>query len=321
MTQSSDENNCKYTFTVFIPTFDRAHTLGRALQSVEDQTFKDLEVVIIDDGSWDNTRNLVQEWQERAWFPIQYHWQKNQGKHIAHNTALDYARGFFFVLLDSDDMLHSRALERLKYHWDAIPDKEKEKFAGVEGLCVDSQGNVSRDKYPSDIMDANYLEIAKKYNVMGDKKNAIRTQVLRQFPYPRFEGERHMRDDLIWKRISMHYKFRYINEPIQIIEYQPDGLSADVFSLRMRNPQGFRFYYLEEINTYLFLTRRYLKFKYHAKFVRYSLHCSVSFRQQYREVSSKFLWMISVPRGVIGWLEDRTRIRYRKLRKAICSRS
>ena len=313
MIQFSDKNDWAYTFTIFIPTFNRAHTLGRALQSVHDQTFKDLEVIVIDDGSLDNTRNLVREWQERAWFPLQYYWQKNQGKHVAHNNALKYARGFFFVLLDSDDMLHPKALERLKYHWDTIPDKEKEGFAGVEGLCVDSRGNVSRDRYPSDVMDADYLEIAKKYNIMGDKKNAIRTQILRQFPYPHFDGERHIRDDLIWKRISRRYKFRYINEPIQIIEYQPDGLSADVFSLRMRNPRGFRFYFLEEINTYSSLTGRYLRFKYHAKFVRYSLHCKIGFLQQYREVNSKCMWMLSLPRGIIGWLEDRGKMLYKKI--------
>ena len=311
MKKTADEKNCIYTFTVFIPTFNRAHTLGRALQSINDQTFKDLELIIIDDGSQDDTRDLAKEWQRRAWFPIQYHWQENQGKHVAHNNALKYAKGFFFVLLDSDDMLQAKALERIKYHWDTIPDKEKDRFAGIEGLCVDNQGKVFGNRYPTDVMDSNYLEITKKYNVRGDKKNAIRSQVLLQFPYPHFEGERHMRDDLIWKRISMHYKFRYVNEPIQIVEYQPDGLSADVFSLRMRNPQGFRFYFLEEINTHSSLTRKYLRFKYHAKFVRYSLHCKVGFLQQYREVRLKLLWMVSIPRGIIGWLKDRAKMWYK----------
>jgi glycosyltransferase involved in cell wall biosynthesis len=320
MTQSSDENTCKYTFTVFIPTFNRAHTLDRALQSAEDQTFKDLEVVIIDDGSWDNTRNLVQEWQERAWFPIQYHWQKNQGKHIAHNTALDYARGFFFVLLDSDDRLHSTALERLKYHWEAIPDEEKEKFAGVEGLCMDSDGAISGSLYPQKVMDSNYLEITKKYDVTGEKKNAIRTEVLRKFRYPHFEGERHIRDDIIWKRISHHYKFRYINEVIQIIEYQADGLSADVFSMRMSNPRGFRHCFLEEINLNSALTRKYLLLRYHSKFVRYSLHCKVGFFRQYGEVRSKSLWLLSIPKGIVGWLEDRIRMLFRSSRKSLGNR-
>lgn len=313
MIKPANENNHIYTFTVFIPTFNRAHTLDRALHSINTQTFKDLEVVIIDDGSQDDTRNLVREWHDRAWFPFQYHWQENQGKHVAHNNALKYAKGFFFVLLDSDDMLHAQALERIKYHWDTIPDKEKDRFAGVEGLCIDAQGKVYGNRYPTDVMDSNYLEITRKYNVRGDKKNGIRMQVLRQFPYPRFDGERHVRDDLIWKRISMQYKFRYINEPLQIVEYQPDGLSSDVFSMRMRNPRGFRFYFLEEINTYSSFTRKYLRFKYHAKFVRYSLHCNVGFLQQCREVRLKFLWMVSIPRGIIGWLKDRVKMRYKKI--------
>jgi hypothetical protein len=157
-------------------------------------------------------------------------------------------------------------------------------------------------------MDSNYLEITKKYNVMGDKKNAIRTDVLRRFPYPQFAGEKHVRDDLIWKRISRHYRFRYINEVVQIIEYQPDGLSADVFSMRMRNPRGFRYYFLEEINRYPDLTRTYHRFRYHSKFVRYSLHCGIGLRQQYAEADAKLFWLLSVPRGIIGWIEDRLKM-------------
>jgi hypothetical protein len=217
------------------------------------------------------------------------------------------------VLLDSDDMLHPKALERLKYHWDTIPDKEKQGFAGVEGLCVDSKGRISGTLYPKNIMDSDYLEIIKRYNVTGEKRNAIRTEVLRLFTYPCFEGERHIRDDIIWKRIAHHYKFRYVNEVIQIYEPQPDGLSSDVFSLRMRNPQGFRFYFLEEINLDSALTKKFLLLRYHSKFVRYSLHCKVGFIQQYREVHSKPLWLLSIPRGIIGWLEDRAKMLYKQI--------
>ncbi|MFO7685767.1 MAG: glycosyltransferase family 2 protein [Desulfobacterales bacterium] len=295
-------------FTVFIPTFNRAHTLERALQSIAEQTFRDFEVVIIDDGSTDNTAQLIQKWQKKGDFPIHYHWQENQGKHVAHNRAVERARGFFFVLLDSDDMLHPRALERLKYHWETIPDSVKDRFAGVEGLCIEHDGKVSLDRFPKDVMDSDYLETRKKFNVRGDKKNAIRTDVLRRYPYPQFEGEKHVRDDLIWKRMSRHFRFRYVNEVVQIIEYLPDGLSADVFAMRMRNPQGFRYYFLEEINHYSALTGTYRRFKYHSKFVRYSLHCKVGFRRQYAEVNSKLFWLLSVPRGIIGWLEDNIRL-------------
>jgi glycosyltransferase involved in cell wall biosynthesis len=296
------------TFTIFIPAFNRAYTLDRALQSVAEQTFRDFEVLIVDDGSTDDTAQLIERWQKKVEFPIRYHWQENHGKHVAHNKAVSLSRGYFFVLLDSDDMLHPRALERLKFHWENIPDRKKEHFAGVEGLCVYSDSSIKVDRFPEDVMDSDYLEKTKKYNIRSEKRNAIRTDVLRRFPYPFFEGERHVRDDLIWKRMAREFKFRYVNEVIQIMEHQADGLTANIFAMRMRNPRSFRYYFLDEINNYASLTGTYLRFKYHSKFVRYSLHCKVGFRQQYAEVQSKFFWLLSVPRGIIGWLEDKIRM-------------
>jgi glycosyltransferase involved in cell wall biosynthesis len=303
-----DAPHYQFTFTVFIPTYNRAHTLGRAIESLEKQSFADFELVIIDDGSEDNTEELLQHWKQRVSFPINYHWQKNQGKHVAHNKAVELAKGYFLVTLDSDDMLHPNGLERLKKYWDMLPAAQKKQYAGGEGLCAKQNGEIYGSCFPEDIMDSNFLEITRIVKGWGEKKNAIRTDVLRQFLYPRFEGERHVRISLLWVRISRHYKFRYINEVIQIIEYQPGGLSADRFALRMRNPQGFRYYFLERIKTPSVFTGKYQLFKHYTKFIRYSLHCNVGFRQQYLEASSKFLWFMGLPRGVIGWLKDRIKL-------------
>ena len=301
-------DNRAYRFTIFIPTFNRSRTLDRTLESVAAQTYRDFEVVIIDDGSEDDTRQLVQRWQKRADFPLRYYWQENQGKFAAHNNAIACASGYFFVLLDSDDRLLPSALERFDFHWRSIPDDQKDSFAGVEGLCLDHDGKIYGDRFPSDVIDTTYLEIVKKYNIRGEKRNALRTNVLSQYPYPIIEGERFIRDDLIWKRIAGRFKLRCFNEPVQMIDHQTEGLSANVISLRLKNPKGFRYYFLEEINQYSSLTGRYFRFKYHSKFVRYSLHCKIGFRQQYTEVRSKFYWLISVPRGIIGWLEDKIRM-------------
>lgn len=301
-----DNRACR--FTVFIPTFNRSRILDRTLESVAAQTYRDFEVVIIDDGSEDDTRQLVQRWQKRADFPLRYYWQENQGKFAAHNNAIACASGYFFVLLDSDDTLLPQALERFDFHWRSIPDDQKDLFAGVEGLCLDHNGKIYGDRFPSDVIDTTYIEIVKKYKISGEKRNALRTDVLRQYPYPIFDGERFIRDDLIWKRMAGRFKLRCFNEPVQIIDHQAEGLSANVMSIRLKNPKGFRYYFLEEINQYSSLTGRYFRFKYHSKFVRYSLHCKIGFRQQYTEVRSKFYWLISVPRGIIGWLEDKIRM-------------
>lgn len=303
---SNEEYDC--TFTIFIPTYNRAYTLDRALHSLENQSYTDFEVLIIDDGSEDNTRALIKNWQQKAKFPIHYHWQENQGKHVAHNNAVKLSKGYFFVTLDSDDMLAPEALTRLKTHWDAIPDADKKYFAGVEGLCADLDGKVAGTFFPEPIMDSNYLEIRKKYQIRGDKKNAIRTSVLRQFPYPYFPGERHVRPSLISKRMAHQYKFRYINEVIQIIEYRADGLSANRFPLRMANPKGFRLFFLEEITLHAALTAKYTLYRNYSKYVRYSLHSSIGFSEQAREVKSRILWLISIPKGTIGWVSDKIRM-------------
>src|ERR1700736_1708087 len=92
-------------FTVFTPTYNRAHTLHRVFNSLKAQSFRDFEWVLVDDGSTDNTEELAELWIKTADFPIRYFWQKNSGKHIAYNFGIREARGQMFAVLDSDDAL------------------------------------------------------------------------------------------------------------------------------------------------------------------------------------------------------------------------
>jgi glycosyltransferase involved in cell wall biosynthesis len=298
-------------FTVFIPSFNRATLLKRAIESVGNQTVRNFELLIVDDGSTDNTKDIVEMYQTKFDFPVHYHFQKNQGKHVAHNSALKLARGSFIVILDSDDMLVPNALERLEFHWKQIPEKIRDQFAGIEGHCAYSNGEIVGTRFPSDILDSNFLETRRKLHIGGDKKNSIRTDVLREFPFPVFEGEKFIRESIVWDRIARKYSFRYVNEVIQIIEYQDTGLSSNLFNLRVNNPKGFRLCFKEEVN----LNRKFLSFtelyKSYVKYVRYSFHCGIGLNQQHREIESKILWLISIPVGTIDWYRDKFKIKKR----------
>src|SRR3974390_2817293 len=92
-----------YAFTVFTATYNRAHTLHRVYDSLCAQTLHDFEWIVIDDGSTDNTAELIDDWAKAAQFPIRYFKQNHSGKHVAHNLAVREARGLFFLPLDSDD--------------------------------------------------------------------------------------------------------------------------------------------------------------------------------------------------------------------------
>ena len=83
----------RHLFTVLTPTYNRAHTLARVYDSLCAQIFQDFEWVVVDDGSTDNTRELVEHWCQTAVFPINYVWQPNQHKKTAFNRGVREARG------------------------------------------------------------------------------------------------------------------------------------------------------------------------------------------------------------------------------------
>jgi len=291
-------------FTIFIPTYNRAYCLGRALQSVADSTCQDLEVVLIDDGSTDETRDLIAEWQQRGLFELRYIYQANAGKAAAHNRAVDAARGFMFLTLDSDDSLLAKALEQVLAQWNAIPKERRADFAGVGGLLLEEDGTVSGTRYARDIIDSNFLEIRSFGKVHGDKREAIRTDVLREFLYPMIPGERHVRPDLIFRRMAHRYKTRFVNTPLVIGRRELDGISHNRRRIREQNPKGLHLAFLEEITLHDAYTEPSQLQRLHARYVRFALHSGIGLLEQYREVKHKLRWLAALPAGLGAWLGD-----------------
>src|SRR5581483_7740515 len=140
----------RYTFTVFTATYNRAYTLPRVYHSLCSQTFRDFEWLIVDDGSTDNTPELISQWQNAGNLPIRYLRQENRGRHVAFNRGVREAQGALFLNCDSDDACVPHALERFMYHWENIPLTERDGFSAVTALCMDTDGKIMGDKFPRD---------------------------------------------------------------------------------------------------------------------------------------------------------------------------
>ncbi len=294
-------------FTIFIPTYNRAYCLPRALQSVADSGCQDLEVVVIDDGSTDDTRTIVAEWQGRAPFPIHYCFQENAGKANAHNRAVAEAQGYFFLNLDSDDSLLPGALSAVLAEWTAIPEETRETLSGIAGLLLEEDGSVSGTPYPVDRVDSDYLAIHSLGYVHGDKREATRTSVLREFPYPIIPGERHVRDNLIFRRIAHRYKTRFVNLPLVVGRREADGITANIRRYRAQNPQGMRQAFLEEVTLHDAYASPAQLHRNHVRYVRFSLHSGVGLVRQAREVKHRWKWLAALPEGLGSWLADGVR--------------
>lgn len=218
-------NAGKSRITVFTPLYNRRHTIHRVFESLNRQTFKGFEWLIIDDGSTDNARELIEGFKRLADFNIRYYYKQNGGKHTAWNMALELIETEYFICLDSDDALTDDALERMLFHWDSIADRSG--YWSVVGLCVDSQtGEVVGDRYPQGINEAaSPGEIAAKVN--GEKFSCLRTDVMKAFPFPEPEGTTFITECIVWNKVDKDYRQYYVNEPYRVYyQHEPDSLTT-----------------------------------------------------------------------------------------------
>lgn len=232
--------------TILTPTYNRASLLPRLFDSLLRQTNKDFEWIVVDDGSTDNTREVVANLKEKCGgaFPMGYVYKANGGKHMAINIGAERARGELLFIADSDDLLTDDALETVANSWHDISDDKS--FAGIAGLDITMDTReVIGSGLPQEHIDCNAIDIRYRHHVTGDMKEVFRTEVLREFPFPEFAGERFCPEQLVWFRMARRYRLRYINKPIYIADYQPDGITAGITRARMRNPSASMLTYAE----------------------------------------------------------------------------
>ena len=226
--------------TIFTPAYNRAHTLPRTYESLRNQTCKDFIWLVVDDGSIDNTRELVSSWMEaEKYFDIQYIYKENGGMHTAHNTAYENIHTELNTCIDSDDMMPSNAVELILKKWEEVKDKG---YAGIIGLDSDLEGNIIGKGFPAGLQETTLCGYYASGG-QGDKKLVYRTDVINQYPpYPVFEGEKYVALGYKYRLIDQDYKLAVLDEVLVNVDYQPDGSSATMFKQYMKYPQGFAFW-------------------------------------------------------------------------------
>ncbi len=224
--------------TIFTPTYNRATTLHLCYESLCRQTSKDFCWLVIDDGSTDNTRELVEGWKKEGIVPITYFYQDNQGMHGAHNAAYRLIKTELNTCIDSDDYMPDDAVEKIVDFWKA---NGNGKVAGIIALDVDFNGQLIGTKFPQD-MKQTTLNGFYCHGGRGDKKLIYRTEVICSYPeYPLFKGEKYVSLAYKYELIDQDYKLLTLNEPVCCVNYQPDGSTMNMFRQYIRNPQGFAF--------------------------------------------------------------------------------
>lgn len=285
--------------SVVTPTFNRAYRLEALYNSLKEQTFRDFEWIIIDDGSTDNTDELIKKFIAEDQFNILYIQQENQGKHAALNNAIKLCKSVLFFIVDSDDELLSNSLEYIHSKYQNI--KDNDKIAGLSGRRGYKNGSVIGNNLKYDEIICNAIDLRYKMKVKGDMAEVFKTRILKNYLFPVFDKEKFCPEALVWNRIALDFDMLWFNEIIYIGEYLPDGLTSKIFEIRKKSPQASCLYYRELATLKIPFTQ---KIKATINYLRFSIYSNDPFMTKLSRVNFSY-FLIAFPFACLIMLYDR----------------
>lgn len=211
-----DSENTSPFFTVFTPVFNGEKHIHRVFKSILEQTCRNFEWIIINDGSTDNTATLVRSFLAgHPEIDAKYLEQSNSGKHISWNRAVEIARGKLFIPADADDYFFPETLSYFMEQWVKLSPVDQANLSGINVLCLDNDSEaVVGDCYPVDGMRTNNVELELGYKLKGEKWGCVRTDLLKSRPFPIIKGS-HYPESYIWYHFSKKYKVICFNKPLR----------------------------------------------------------------------------------------------------------
>lgn len=225
------------TVTVLTPTFNRERVLRSLWDSLQKQTVKDFEWLVVDDGSTDGTKNLITQLQEKSDFPIRYIYKSNGGKHTALNVGIQTICSELTFIVDSDDCVTDDAVESiLKIHKKY---RSQNSICGYAFLRAFPDGKVNGKKFDVDEKIGSYIDVRVNGDDTGaDKAEVFKTHCLKEFPFPEYPNEKFLGEDLVWLRMARKYEMVHINKAIYVGNYLEDGLTNNRRKHNIASPIG-----------------------------------------------------------------------------------
>lgn len=281
--------------TVFTPAYNRADLLPRCFESMKRQTNKNFIWMIIDDGSTDNTLELIQGWMAQPLdFPVVCYHKENGGLHTAYNEAIAHIETELCVCIDSDDFMPDDAVEKILRFWE---EHGSDRVAGVVGLDYDLEGNMIGDPLPCQET-VNLIDLlVGKYPIRnGDRTNVIRTELYKKYaPMQVFPGEKNFNPHYMHLQISMEYDFLVLNENLRFVDYQPGGMSDSMWRQYRNSPRSFA----ETRKLYLSFPDTGFKFRFR-QCIHYVSSSIIARNGRFLTQSpAKLLTVLAIPFGIV----------------------
>ena len=295
--------------TVFTPTYNRGNNLIQLYNSLIEQQSRDFEWLIVDDGSKDNTADVVMKFKQENKISIKYIYQENKGKHCAFNNAIENANSEIFICVDSDDYLEKGSIEIILQEYKKIENIDN--ICGIAGLCRDKKNNVIGGKYKDELLLSDTIEIRDKYKKPGEPE-VYKNSILKKYRFEEFDNEKFITEAVLFDKLTSVYKVKYINKVLMVKEYLVGGLTDNQLKIRLDSIQGTIYYYNQRIKLSHRLRGR---LKASINYSRFCLHNN-EYRRIYKS-NSPFVTICVLPIAIIMILNDKIVFnnKYKKVRR------
>lgn len=280
-----------YKLTVFTPTFNRAKTLQRTYESLCRQNSHEFIWLIIDDGSTDDTKRIVEDWISEDRIPIKYIYKENGGLHTGYIAAIANIDTELNLCIDSDDYMPDNCVNKILEVWNIT--KHEKNVAGLIGLDYTLEDKPIGGRFSKTGL-RHFHEVQQFHD--GDVKIVCRTDVLKALPVmPSFKGEKNFNPVYYYVQVDKDYTFNVINEKFCYVDYQPNGMSINILHQFRNSPKSFAQ-----------LRRLYLSMPYYpySKHFRNAIHyvSSCIFSKEWNMLKSSprpFTTFLAIPMGIM----------------------
>ena len=221
--------------TYFTPTYNREKLLPNLYNSLLKQTNKQFIWLIIDDGSKDNTEELVQGWIKENKIEIKYQYKGNGGKNTAMDLAHQICTTKFICDIDSDDYLDENSTQVIL---DNIKKIDDDKIVGLVGRKVNLKAQ-KKSNWPEGNVRLNFYDLHNKYGFNGETILVFKNDIIKNYRFPEIKDERFITESVFYQQFLYDYDMLTIEESLYFFEYIEDGYTNQGLKLFINNPKGY----------------------------------------------------------------------------------
>ena len=288
------------TLGIITTTYNRDYSIHQVYESLLKQKNKDFKWLVIDDGSTDDTEEIIQNYINENKIEIEYIFQENKGMTQARNLGYENIDTEINTMIDSDDWLEDDAVEKIINFWN---ENKNDKVSGIIALNERIDGEQGGKKLPEGITQCTYTELHDKYNCTGDKKLIFRTDLSKEYPYPKFEGEKNFPASYKFRLLDLKYEMLLMDEVVCIVDFNENGATFQRVKQYQKSPKSYAFYRNEMMrisNNHKFIFKQALHYISSSKFANN--------KNYIKEASKKFHVIVALPLGLLfNWYIKNTK--------------